>query len=210
MLNLDLSDTSARRDAAASCGSARNRLALEVAHEVSVGATESARAAKRVELAGVAEVSAAHGVGRRGRAAEEFAAVSEKRGDYVLEDVALGDDHTAGAVVEGVARVGIEVVVDSVDERVSANLGGAARSVVDVVALQGDEVAGTGEVESPVVVTIAGGGPGGDTVELVVGDGDTVRSTVAENNHLATDEGELVVVCWDLLAIQLFSGWKEC
>lgn len=65
---------------------------------------------------------------------------------------------------------------------------------MDVVLLEGDHVVAAGEVESPVVVTVAGGGPGGRAVNLVVGDGDTVRGAVAENNVLAADQGGLDVV----------------
>lgn len=41
-------------------------------------------------------------------------------------------------------RVGVEVVVYGVEEGVAADFGGAARGVVDVIFLQGDEVGGTG------------------------------------------------------------------
>jgi hypothetical protein len=40
---------------------------------------------------------------------------------------------------------------------VALDLGGATRGVVNVVALESDHVVGSGEVESPVVASIAGG-----------------------------------------------------
>ena len=46
--------------------------------------------------------------------------------------------------------------------------------MVDVVSFHGDEVRGAGEVDTPVVVAVAGGGPAGDAVDVVVGEGYTV------------------------------------
>lgn len=51
---------------------------------------------------------------------------------------------------------------------------GTARSVMDVVVFEGDEVRGAGKEESPVVAVVAGGGPGCLAVDFVVGDGDAV------------------------------------
>jgi hypothetical protein len=62
-----------------------------------------------------------------------------------------------------------------VKKSVAGNLGGAAAHVVDVVALECDQVAGASEVDAPVVVSIAGGRVRADAVEVVVGDGDSVR-----------------------------------
>lgn len=84
--------------------------------------------------------------------------------------------------------VGVEVVVDSVEESVTSNLGRAAGGVVDVVALEGDHVVGAGEVHAPVVVGVAGSRPGGGTVDFVVGDGDTAGSGVTEDNVLTGDQ----------------------
>ena len=84
--------------------------------------------------------------------------------------------------------VGVEVVVDGVEEGVTSNLGRAAGGVVDVVALEGDHVVGTGEVHAPVVVAVAGSRPGGGTVDLVVGDGDLAGSSVTEDNVLTGDQ----------------------
>lgn len=43
---------------------------------------------------------------------------------------------------------------------------------MDVVALECDLIVFAGEVESPVVATVAGGRPGGFAVDFIVGDGD--------------------------------------
>lgn len=66
------------------------------------------------------------------------------------------------------STVGVEVVIDSVQERVSADFRAAAGGVVNVVVLQGDEVVGAGEVDAPVVVAVAGGGPAGCAVDVAV------------------------------------------
>ena len=190
--SLDLTHTRSVSNIRASRRRTRDALPLKVAQEVRIATTQGTRASERVQLAGVTERRRADGIRAGGRAPEELARVLQQRGLDVLEDVALGDD--VGAVVEGVARVGVEVVVDGVDEGVAADLGGAAGCVVDVVALEGDEVVGARQVERPVVVVVAGGGPVGVAVELVVGDGDAVGGAGAEDDHLAADEGELVVI----------------
>lgn len=51
---------------------------------------------------------------------------------------------------------------------VALDLGGASAGAVDVVALHGDEIAGAGEVDAPVVVAVAGGGPVAGAVDEVV------------------------------------------
>ena len=73
----------------------------------------------------------------------------------------------------------------------AAELGGAAAGVVDVVVLEGDGVALAGEVDTPVVVGVAVGGPAGATVDEVVGDRHAVVAAVAGDDVLATDEGSL-------------------
>jgi hypothetical protein len=80
---------------------------------------------------------------RRGAAStvEQFAGqTSLLRLDDILEDVTLSEDLCAGIDFEGVLAVCVEVVVHGVEESVAADLGGAARGVVDVVLLEGDEV----------------------------------------------------------------------
>jgi hypothetical protein len=60
--------------------------------------------------------------------------------------------------------------------------------------LHGDQVVAAGDVDSPVVVVVAGCRPAGVTINLRVGDGDTVGGTIAKDNVLAADEGGLDVV----------------
>lgn len=64
----------------------------------------------------------------------------------VLEHVALGEDLSARVDLEQVPAALVPVVVDGVQERVACDLGGAARGVKNVVALEGHEVVGAGEV----------------------------------------------------------------
>ena len=77
------------------------------------------------------------------------------------------------------AGIDVPVVVDDVDERACVDFGGAAGGVVDVVVLEGYLVAVADEEEGPVVVAVAGGGPGGLAVEFSVGDCDGGVGVVA-------------------------------
>ena len=89
-----------------------------------------------------------------------------------------------------------EEVVDSLDvagRAVLTELGGAARAVVDVVAVEGDLIAVSVEHHGPVVVAVAGGGCGGLTVKLGVGDGQARWVVVGDDEH-AADQRELAVV----------------
>jgi len=94
-------------------------------------------------------------------------------------------------------RVAIEIVVYRMEQRValSTDLRAAARGVVDVVALHGDEIAAAEEEDAPVVAAVAGSGPGGAAVEFCVADCYTARGAVAGYEHLAADEGDFDVVC---------------
>lgn len=191
---LDLTNTSTVTDVSVGVGggiSAGDVLAAEVLEEAGVGAREGARGAEGVGLAAAAEGAAA-GAAAVGDG-EELAADGLVNGvGDVLEDVALGQDVAAGVDLEGVARVGVEVVVDGVQQHVAGGLGRAARGVVDVVALEGHQVAGAGEVETPVVVAVAGGAPRGRAVDLGVGDGHAVGGALAQDNMLTADEGGLL------------------
>lgn len=170
-----------------------NILALEVAEEASAGATESTRAAEAVELTVAAKSGSTRGTA--GGNTEELALDTLLVDGVldVLEDVALSKD-VARVNLEGVVRDIVEEVVDGVEESVAGDLGATAGDSVDVVVLEGDQVVGAGEVESPVVVGVAAGGPVGGAVDLAVGDGDTVGGAVAEDNVLAADErsGDMV------------------
>lgn len=77
-------------------------------------------------------------------------------------------------------------------ESVALDLGGTAGGVVDVVALHGDHVGGAVEVDTPVVVAVAGSGVVGLAVDEGVGDGDTVVGLGAEDDVLTADTGSLI------------------
>lgn len=189
---LDLTNTSGVRHIGARRSRTSNALPLEVAKEGGVRSTQRSRATKSVDLAHVSQSSTANRIRPRARAAEELPRVTQQRRVHILEHVPLR--HDVRPVVESMPRVSIEVVVHSVQQGVAADLGGAPRGVVDVVALEGNQVVGARQVQRPVVVVVAGGGPVGVAIEIVVGDGDAVGGVVAEDEHLAADEGELVVV----------------
>jgi hypothetical protein len=86
-----------------------------------------------------------------------------------------------------------------VQEGVALDLGGAAAGVVDVVALQGDEIAVTIEVDGPVVVSVTGGRVGGDTVDEVVGDGHALGGLGTQDDVLTTDASSLWLLEGDFL-----------
>lgn len=180
---------------ARSRASSRNRLASKVGQEVGRRLAEGTAAAKDVDLAAAAQGRGAL-AGVRSSGHSEHAA-GEGRGldldGDVLEDVALGEDHGAGADLEGVAGAGVvvPVVVHSVQQGVAGQLGRAAREVVDVVVDEGDHVRGAVEVLAPVVVAVAGGRVGSSAVEEVVGDGHAAGGLGAEDKVLAANFGGL-------------------
>ena len=77
------------------------------------------------------------------------------------------------------------------EKGVALNLGATTAGVVDVVALHGDHVGVAIQVDSPVVVGIAGGGPFADTVDVVVRESDAVVSGGAQHVVLTTDASSL-------------------
>lgn len=77
---------------------------------------------------------------------------------------------------------------------VALDLGGTSTGVVDVVALEGNEIAGSIKVDTPVVVSVAGSGVVAGTVDEAVGNSDTLGGLGAENNVLARDAGSGDVV----------------
>lgn len=196
--HLDLTHTSVLRHARDNTARRSRRsdiLSLEVAQEArAASAREGATATERIHLARTTEIARADGVSARAGRSEDLAGgVRLDGGGDVLEGVALGDDGGAGADLEGVARARVPVVVDGVEKRVAAYFRGAAADVVDVVALERDHVVGAGQVQGPVVLAVAGGGPGGGAVDLRVGDCDAVGGRIAEDDVLAADEGGLGV-----------------
>lgn len=137
----------------ASRGSRSNVPALEVDQEGSVSRAEATRGTESIDLAHATQRRGAVLVGGSVGAGEDLSNNFEKRRDDVLEDVALGKHvGVGGTAVEGVAAVGVPVVIDSVQQSVATNLGRASRGVVDVVALEGDLVCAASKVKSPVMV----------------------------------------------------------
>lgn len=90
----------------------------------------------------------------------------------------------------------LEVVVDAMEVDlgvvvVGAHVWSTAREIVKPVAREGIPILQTQEKKRPVVLAIAASRPFGDTVELIVGDGDMATLVPAADDHLATDKGEL-------------------
>jgi len=92
----------------------------------------------------------------------------------VLEDVSFGEDVSAFTDLEGVAGVVVPVVVYSVEDSVALNLGATARSVVDIIALQGNHIITPREIQRPVMSGVACSTVIRITVDLRIGDGNTI------------------------------------
>lgn len=91
----------------------RNILAREVGQEGRVRLLEGTRAAKPINLARTAKIAAALGIGRAIGRREQLPG-NRRLDDRVdiLENVALGQDHTAGTDLESVSGAVVPVVVD--------------------------------------------------------------------------------------------------
>ena len=63
--------------------------------------------------------------------------------------------------------------------------------MVEIITLQGDQVVGTVKVHSPIVITVARGRPGGDTIDFGIGDSDSVGSAGSKDNVLTANERSL-------------------
>lgn len=72
---------------------------------------------------------------------------------------------------------------------ISLHFGGTSTSVENVVTLHGNEVTGSVEVDAPVVVTVAGGGPCAGAVDEAVGDCNALGGLGSEDDVLAGDAG---------------------
>lgn len=137
--------TSVLRDArlhrAGSRNSSSNVLALEISQETSGGVAHSTAGSKDIGLARTSKTSRASGA-RGGREHLALKGGSLHLDGDVLEDAALDEDVGSGADLEGVAGGGVvvPVVVDGVEQSVSADLGGTAAHVVDVVVLEGNHI----------------------------------------------------------------------
>ena len=160
----------------------------------------------------MSKIRCANRVDTSGGRGKQLADLGREQGsDDVLEDVAFGHDHGTASYVKCMTAVSVPFVVDllvyqlpmyrvlggdtySVQKCVAANLGASAACVVDVVALERDQVVRADHVECPVVVTVAGGGPAGASVELGVGDGNAVGSVLSRNEHLPAYEGDFDMI----------------
>lgn len=89
------------------------------------------------------------------------------------------------------AGVLVPVVVDSMEVGVALDLRRTTASLVEVVAFKGNLVTGAIKVHVPVVVTVAGGRVIGFTVNVVVGDRDTVISFSTQDIVLTTNASSL-------------------
>ena len=75
------------------------------------------------------------------------------------------------------------------EQSVGLDLGHTATEVVEVVALQGHHVVVAVQVDTPVVVAVAGGGVVGATIDEGVRDGDPVVGVGAEDDVLTANAG---------------------
>lgn len=197
--HLDLANTGLRLDGRSGSlvgGSGCN--IAKVRQEARVASTsEIARIGKSVDSASAADVLLADS-GGRGVIDSEQAAAGGSVLDGSLdtgESVALGEDLGSRRDLEGVAGVVLPVVVDGVKQGVAGDFRGTAGRAVDVVALEGDLVLRAGEVQCPVLVAVAGGGPVRGAVDFAVGDGDAAGGVLAEDDVLTADLGGLGVAC---------------
>ena len=176
-------------------GSRGNVLAREIGQEVSVGLAEGTAGSEAVDLTDAAKGGGAGGSRAGGGDGEELAINGGLNGGTNdLENVALGQNVTTRADLESVAAVVVPVVVDSVQKSVALNLGATTRGVVDVVTLQSDQVAGSIEVDAPVVVAIAGSRPVAHTVDVVVGQSNAAGGLGTQNDVLTTNASSLVIL----------------
>jgi hypothetical protein len=88
-----------------------------------------------------------------------------------------------------------------VQEGAALDLRGTTASVVDVVALHGDVVVGAVEVDTPVVVAVAGGRVVGGTVDEAVGDGHALGGLGTQDNVLTANASSSNVVDPDHVAV---------
>lgn len=193
--NLEFSLSSRRRHAGGNItvsSSSGDCLAIELAEEISVGLIEGARATESVHLTNTAKVVGASLVCRLGRRSKCLAldGVLNDSSD-VLENVSFSKDIATLADLKGVAGVILPVVVDGMQQSVTLDLRATTTSLVDVVALHSNHVARSIQVDTPVVVSVAGSRVVGFTVDEGVADCHAVVGLGSENNVLATNAGGL-------------------
>lgn len=166
-----------------------NSLALKLGQHINIRPRERPRAGERIGHTVTANIRLAGRGSTRGAEQLTREARGLDGGSHVGEEVPLGEHVGAVADLEGVVGVVVPVVVDGVQVGVALDLGRAAAGLVQVVALQGDLVAGAVQVDVPVVVVVAGGRVVGFAVDVVVGEGDAVAGFGAEDVVLAADAG---------------------
>lgn len=178
-----------------------NSLALKLGQHINIRPRERPRAGERIGHTVTANIRLAGRGSTRGAEQLTREARGLDGGSHVGEEVPLGEHVGAVADLEGVVGVVVPVVVDGVQVGVALDLGRAAAGLVQVVALQGDLVAGAVQVDVPVVVVVAGGRVVGFAVDVVVGEGDAVAGFGAEDVVLAADAGGLFIISFSLFCI---------
>lgn len=191
---LDLSNTSSQSDVGGGLAWGKTAVSLEGGQSTGVGPNKGTRLSDGVTNTVVAQVGLAGG----STGCEELSWLWAQEGGLdTVEDVALSDDVGVGTNIESMSRVLVEHVVNGVENSLdTCHLGGATGGVVNVVADKGDGILGTVQENGPVVLVIAGCGPGSVTIELAVGNGDASCScsTAGSCEHLSADEGNLHMV----------------
>lgn len=166
-MQLQVTLTSRRGRRSASCIGRGNRLTLELGQHINSRPGERPGAGELVGDTVPADIGLTSSRGTRGSKQLALDAGLDGSGD-VREEITLSEDVGAGADLKGVAGVVVPVVVDGVQVGVALDLRGAAAGLVEVVALQGDLVAGAVQVDVPVVVVIAGGRVVGLAVDVLL------------------------------------------
>ena len=186
-----------------------NSLTLELGENINGGAGEVTRVGERVGLASAADVGAAGGGVAGGGEELTLEGGALDCGGDTGEGVTLSKNVTTGADLEGVVRVVVPVVVDSVQVGIALDLRSTATGLVEVVTLHSNLVTGAVEVDVPVVVAIAGGRVVRLSVDVVVGEGDAVIGLSSEDVVLATNPsslGRLSVILF--LYTQILDIWE--
>ncbi|KFY13018.1 hypothetical protein V492_03540 [Pseudogymnoascus sp. VKM F-4246] len=168
-------------------------LPTKVNQRIDIRPPEGTTASKSIKLAVMPQVRRALRIRVGIRAPEQVPRVGIKGRHDVLEDIALCH-HIASGDVEGVARDGVPVVVNCVQQRVPSDLWRAPRGVVDVVPLHGNQIIRTRQVNSPVMMSITRCAPARRAIKLAVGERHAVRCRFASDEHLAAHERHLDVV----------------
>lgn len=152
----------------ASFGGSGESLALQVRQNVGGGAGQGTSV--RVGNTGTTDVGFTGAGGTVGGKESTFERRGLENGVNVGEVVTFRQHVSTRPNLESMARVVVPVVVDCMQVGVVLDLRGTSTGLVQVVALEGHLVTGAIQVHVPVVMTIAGSGVVGFTVNVVVGD----------------------------------------